>query len=187
MNENSNENGNSNNTEIEEVQAPAETATDEEKAEYIEKLESNNKQLYARAKKAEGFELKDNKWVKPVTKPVEQKTEATISKDTSQLSQSDLITIAKSDVHQEDISEVVEYATFKKITVAEALVDNVMKGILAEKAELRKVADGTNTGAAKRGNAKLSDDALLENARNGKFPESDEDMARLTRIGRGIK
>ena len=42
--------------------------------EKLEKISEQNKQLFARAKKAEGFELKDGKWVKPQKpeKPVEK-------------------------------------------------------------------------------------------------------------------
>ena len=51
--------------------------------EKYQKLSDTNKQLYARAKKAEGFELKDGKWVKPekvntkevVTAPEKEPTE----------------------------------------------------------------------------------------------------------------
>lgn len=183
------ENGNSQNAEIEEVQALDENETDIEviKAHAVA-TEDRNKQLFARAKKAEGFVLTDGKWVKPeAVKPADTKPDATISKDTSDISQTDLYTLIKADVAQEDIEQVVEYAKFKKITVAEALNDEVIKGILAGKAEARNVAEGTNTGGAPRGNARLSDQALLENAKKGIFPDSDEDMARLTTLARAVK
>ncbi len=183
MNENSNENVNSNKDTTEEALVLADDATEEQKAEYYTKLEDRNKQLFARAKKAEGFELKDGKWVKPEVK-IEKKPEAKVEKKDSELSQADLIFIAKTDISQEDVPELIEYAKFKGITLAEAYADGVMKGILAGKAEARRVAEGTNTGGGKRGNAKVSDEQLLENARKGVLPESDADMARLSILAR---
>jgi hypothetical protein len=182
-------NADAHNGEIEEVVAPEDGATDDEKAEYYAKVESNNKQLYARLKKSEGFvKDKDGKWVKETKPPtVEAKIEPTIVADTSKLSQSDLLTLARTDIADEDIADVVEYATLKKISISEALKSSVVKGILADKAETRKVAEGTSTGGGKRGNAKLSDEALMANARAGKMPESDEDISRLSRLALGIK
>lgn len=37
--------------------------------EYVPKVQDSNRQLFARAKKAEGFELKDGKWIKPEKAP----------------------------------------------------------------------------------------------------------------------
>ncbi len=182
MNENSNGNGNPSNTEIEEVQALDANATEEQRAEYITKLESNNKQLYARTKKAEGFvQDKDGKWVKPQAPKTEKKPDETIVKP-SELSQADLIFIAKSDIHVDDIEELTQYAKFKGISLSQAHNDGIMKGILAGKAEARRVAEGTNTGGGKRGNAKLSDEALIENASKGKLPDNDADLTRLTQL-----
>lgn len=191
MNENSNANGNASNTEIEEVQALDENETDITviKA-HTKKVEDRNKQLFARTKKAEGFtQDKDGKWIKPAPSSdnTVKKTDATIEKKSSDLSQADLIFIAKTDIHQEDITELVEYAKFKNIPLADAFKDGIMQGILAGKAEARKVAEGTNTGGGKRGNAKVSDESLLENARKGKMPESDADLSRLTQLMRPKK
>lgn len=159
------------------------TAEHNEKVkEWRTKVDENNKQLYARTKKAEGFELVDGKWVKPAS-PTERKPEATEpSKD--KLNSLDVIAIMNSKVPEDDIEEVVEYATFKGISVAEALKSPIVKTLLAEKAEMRKTAEGANTNGGKRGNAKLSDELLLANARKGIYPESEEDMKRLTIIQR---
>lgn len=168
---------------VEEAQAP-ENETLEQKA---ERLENSNKQLFARAKKAEGFELVDGKWIKkskPETK-LEPKNDATV--DTSKLSQTDVIAIIKNNVPEEDIEEIADYAKLKKITFAEALKTTVVKTLLSDKAEQRRVAEGTSTGAGKRGNAKLSDEALLADAEAGKFPEKDEDIQRLVRLQRAKK
>jgi len=98
------------------------------------------------------------------------------------LSTDDLFVLIKNNVEQEDISEVVEYATLKKIPISEALKSNVVKSILKEKAESRSVSQATHTGAAKRGSTKISDDELLANAKKGVLPESDADLTRLTEL-----
>lgn len=183
MNETKIEDNDSKNIEGDEGLEAPEGETVEQKA---ERLEGSNKQLYARAKKAEGFELKDGKWVKPA-KPAEVKETPVTPTSKDKITQSDVIAIIKSDVPEEDIDDVVEYATLKKISVAEALKSNIVKTILADKAEQRKIADGTSTGGGKRGNAKLSDESLMADAENGKFPEKDEDIQRLIRLQRAKK
>lgn len=153
--------------------------------EWKEKLQENNRQLFARAKKAEGFEFKDNKWVKvvkpaPEVTPEEKKQEAPTEKSSDSLSSTDVIAVINAKIPQEDIPEIAEYAKFKKISFTEALSHNVVKTILADNAEQRRIAEGTATGdGKKRGSSKLSDDALLSNAEKGIMPESSEDMSRL--------
>ena len=150
-------------------------------ADYKSKVDERNKQLYARVKKSEGFELVDGKWVKPQA-PIEKKPNDTDPSEKS-LSQKDLITLITAKVPEEDMEEVIEYAQFRKITVKDALESPVIKNILSTKAEQRKVAEGTATGAGKtRGSSKLSDEALLSNAEKGTLPESDEDMKRLASL-----
>lgn len=193
MNENNNENGNSQIPEIEELVIDegddAETIAEKVKEhnqkvkDRDQKVKETNAQLYARTKKAEGFELVDNKWVKPAV-ATEKKPETGNSEG---LKAEDVFTLIQAGVPKEDVADVQEFASFKKISIAEALLTPTVKTILADKAEARKVADGTNTGGARRGNAKLSDDALKANADKGIMPESDEDIARLNNLRWGKK
>lgn len=186
MNETTTETNDSKNIEAEEVATLPDDATEDERAEHYVKLENLNKQLFARAKKAEGFEMKDGKWVK-LPKPESKPNDQTVTPKDEKISSTDLYAIIKADVPEEDIDEVVEYATLKKISVSEALKSDIVKTILASKAEQRKVAEGTNTGTARRGSAKLSDEALISNAMSGKYPDSDEDMKRLAVLQRAKK
>lgn len=87
------------------------------------------------------------------------------------LSTKDTIAIMNAKVHEEDIDEVVEYATFKKISVADALKSSVVKATLAERAEARKSAEATQTRTTPRANAKLSDDEIVKKAQKGEIPE----------------
>lgn len=175
------------NANVDEVIELPDNATDDEKAEHYAKLEDNNKQLYARLKKAEGYVQKDGKWVKPEAKPVDKKPEDTTINNTSNdgLSQADVITLARTNIPEEDIKEVLDYAKFKNISVAEALKSSVVKATLAEKEESRKVAEATNTGAGRRGSGRISDESLLENSRKGILPDSDSDLERLALLRKG--
>jgi hypothetical protein len=150
--------------------------------EKVERLEKSNVQLFARAKKSEGFEQDaDGKWIKKqAPAPVEAKPEVKPTpKSSTELSSEDVFVLVKAGIDEQDIEDVSEVAKLKKISIAEALKLPLTKQILADKAEQRKVAEGTNTGANKRGSSKLSDDQLLQNADKGVLPESAEDMNRL--------
>lgn len=182
-----NENVNSQNDEVEEVEALPDGATQDEKDEYIARIESEKNQLYARLKKKEGFVLKDGKWVKPPAESKPDEKPAPTTEKPQNLSQADIIAIARAQIEEEDIPEVLEYARFKNIPFSEALKTTVVKSLLAEKTEQRKIAEGTSTGPARRGSGKVSDDTLVSNANSGKLPENDEDITRLVRARLGLK
>ncbi len=173
--ENENENIDSPNDEIEGIDE--ELDIDVIKQKYAD-LTEKNKQIFARAKKAEGFELKDGKWIKP-PKVVEEKPKEIETDKKVEISQVDLYALIKENVPQEDITDVTEYATLKKISIADALKSTFIKTLLSEKTEERKTAEATNTGAARRGSVQVSGDTLLSKASKGELPESDEDLERL--------
>lgn len=190
---NTNPNGNTNPEIVDEdvLVDVAEDATQEEKDEALAKLQDTNKQLYARAKKAEGFEQVDGKWVKkakpadePKPETKEKKPEENHTTSKEKLTQTDLIAIVKADIPEEDLDEIIDYAKLKKISVKDALKTPLIVGMLAEKKEQRATAESTNTNGGRRGSSKVSDSELIENARKGVFPESDEDVARLVRLKR---
>lgn len=115
----------------------------------------------------------------------EVKTEVT-DEVKSELSQEDMITLARSDLHDDDISEVLEYAKMKNISLKEAMSSSVVEAILATKKEARTVADATNTGKTAQTKSGVSDDELLSNAKKGIMPESDSDMERLAKLRLGV-
>jgi len=135
--------------------------------------------------KAEGFEFKDGKWVKP--NKSSEETEQKPNNSETQISQTDFYALIKADVPEEDFSDVVDYAKLKNISIAEALKSTIVKSVLAEKKEVRNVAEGTHTGGGTRGSGKMFDEKLMENASKGIMPESDEDMSRLVSLRRGKK
>ena len=192
-----NTNNGEGNTEIPEVEDLVIEDTDDvetiraKTSEWKEKVSDREKKMFARTKKAEGFELLDGKWVKKAkadpepTKKDEPVVTPAISKE--KITHSDMIAVIKADIPEEDLDEIIDYANLKKISVREAIAAPLIKGMLAEKAEQRKTAEGTNTDGSKRGNARLSDEALVANANKGIMPESDEDISRLTRLSLGLK
>ena len=153
-----------------------EVTTPEEETETVETLTEKNKKLYARAKKAEGFELVDDKWIKK-PKVTTERTEVAPSQDG--LSTKDVLFLAKADIHEEDMDEVLEWAKFKKVPVSEAYKQ--LKGVLEVKNEQRKTANATNISTARRSNSKVTDDVLIEKANKGDLPESQDDIDRLMR------
>lgn len=93
------------------------------------------------------------------------------------LSSRDTIAIINARVHEDDVDEVLDYAKYKKISIAEALKSSFIKTSLAEKEELRNTAEATNTGRTRSGNSKQSGDALLSKAKKtGELPDREEDL-----------
>lgn len=143
---------------------------------YHDDMNNFNKQLYARTKKAEGFEEKDGKWVKPEP---EKHEDDPASKTTNRtLSDTDILYLGKTDIHADDLQEVLDYAKNNKVSVKQA--HEYLKPILDVRIEQRRTAETTNTGGSPHGTGRVSDETLLSNASKGILPESDEDMRRLS-------
>ena len=115
------------------------------------------------------WKTKANKPEKPVEK-VESKSDLSIK---------DAIALVNAKVHEDDLSEVEDYAKFKKISIQEALKSSTVKTLLAEKEAMRTTANVTNTGTARKSSTKIADDVLYSKALKGEMPESDDDMKRL--------
>ena len=155
-----------------------EETTDDTQVDDVEALKETNRQLFARAKKAEGFVLEDGKWVK---KPKEVKAEIKPEvKEVGGLTPKDTIALITAKVtEEEDISEVENWAKFRGISVSEALKTPVIKTLLAERAEERKTAEATSTKATRRGANAPSEDLLGNAQRKGEMPTSDADILKL--------
>lgn len=149
-------------------------------------LKSNNKKLYARTKKAEGFvQDKDGKWVKPPKSDPAPKPDAANAANKgneAQFTLKDSRALDNANVHDDDVDDVANYAKFKGVSISEALKDPVMISTLKLKSENRSSANAANAGTARRGSGKISDEKLLEDAAKGILPDSDEDAARLVNL-----
>lgn len=135
---------------------------------------ANNQKI--RAEKAED-KLKSVKVETPSPKASKQ----------GDLGSKDLYALMEAKVPQDDIDEVVEYAKFKGVSVAEALKTSFVKTTLSEKAEQRRIAEATNVGNTRRNSGKVSDDSIVSKAQSGELPESDEDLIRLIKTRKGLK
>jgi hypothetical protein len=145
------------------------------KAEYEKKEKAYNDQK----KRAEIAEAK--------AKGSKPQTNQTQTNNNSALTVKDGFALAKADVNDEDVEDVLEYATFKKISVAEALKSNVVKTMLAEKNEFRQSQNASTGTTVKRATPKVTDETILQNARNGKMGDSEEEIKALFRARMGIK
>jgi uncharacterized protein (DUF3084 family) len=83
------------------------------------------------------------------------------------LSQKDLLSIVRADVHDDDIDEVRLFAKSHNIEVAEALKDRRLKAILSDNAEVRKSAEATSVKPARNGAPKVSPEVIVAQASKG--------------------
>ena len=131
-----------------------------------------------RAEKAE----KARKETTPEVKETPKKEEGETSKQEPSLSVMDSARLQEAKIPVEDWDEVVDYARYKKVPIAEAMESGVVKATLAGRIEERKTASASNTGSGKRGTSKVSGETALANARQGKFKEDDVDAVVEARL-----
>jgi uncharacterized protein YdbL (DUF1318 family) len=165
------------NTEEVEVESPVEETEDDISDNEVETLREQNKKLFARAKKAEGFvQDKDGNWVKPATKP-QPKPQAQPSEKQDGFDLEDVAVLVQKVPVKEDRELVKDYANFKKISLEKALGETVIQAELKDRAEKRQTAEATNTGTQRRGTSKPSPDQVMDRAAKGQLPENPEDLA----------
>jgi hypothetical protein len=157
------------------------TLEPQEEVEVEEVAEESTDDVAARLAKAE--ELAKNYKIRAEKAEAKAK-EVGESKPASQdLSAMDILAVSRAGIEPEDLEDVLDYAKYKGIPVHEALKSSVVKATLAEKQEVRKSAQATNTGGARRGTSAIPDDRLISEAsRGGVLPDSDADMERLVKL-----
>ncbi len=156
-------------------------------AEHEELLKTQEAEKEEKLKKVEEIAVNQRIRAEKAEAQIKEKKEVITPKTDNSLSQTDLIAILKADVAEEDIQEVTDYAKLKNISVVEALKSSVVKTILSEKKEERTTANATSTGNTRKGSSKSTSSQLLENARKGNLPDSDEDLEALIRARKGQK
>jgi hypothetical protein len=133
----------------------------------LEALREKNKRLFERTKKAEA-EAKLLK-AERLKKEEKAKVEAKPAEKQDGLTSMDAILLMGAKVtEKEDIELVAEYAKFKGVSIADALKSSIVKAELAEKAEVRATAAATNTGTARRGTSRPTDEQIIANMESGK-------------------
>lgn len=93
------------------------------------------------------------------------------TKVTGELSSKDIIALTRAGISDEDLDEVLDFAKYKKIPIAEALKNKTLKTLLKDNEEQRKTASASNTSTARRGSVKVSDDTLVSQMEKGEVPE----------------
>lgn len=140
----------------------------------------------------ETITIPKSKWTEALAKQEHWKKKATTGKteakpETKQtqteqaLSLKDSFALAKAGVEEDDIQDIADYATLKKVSISEALKSNYVKSLLAEKEEFRKSQEASTTPNVKRATPKVTDDVILDNARKGKLGESEDEIRALFR------
>lgn len=140
----------------------------------------------------ETITIPKSKWTEALAKQEHWKKKATSAKpeakpETKQtqteqaLSLKDSFALAKAGVEEDDIQDIADYATLKKVSISEALKSNYVKSLLAEKEEFRKSQEASTTPNVKRATPKVTDDVILDNARKGKLGESEDEIRALFR------
>lgn len=146
--------------------------------ERIDKLTKKELDNHERLSKAIGQKIS---WRDKANKPVA--SVAPLQQDG--LSNKDVLYLAKADINEEDLDEVIDYAKLKKIPVAEA--HKFMKPILDVRTEERKTAAVTTTRSARVTHVTTGDDLLRKAQQTGEIPESTEGLQELFKARRGIK
>lgn len=145
--------------------------TEEVENEELLKAQEIAKNQRIRAEKAEA-ELKALK--KPSAKENETNKVVVSNED-------ELYALIEAKVPKEDVKDVREAAKILGVTVVEALNNQIVKNILSQKAEERNSAQVANIGVNKRSINKDTDERLIEDFKQGKVSDKDEDIERLVK------
>lgn len=159
---------------MDEQEQVAQTSEEQVEVTPEETPEESVEELKARLAKAE--ELATNQRIR--AEKAENKAKETKPKAQDGLSTSDVIFLAKTDIHEDNLGELIEWAKFKKIPVSEAYKQ--LKPKLDVEAEIRRTQQATITKGSPRGTSKVSGDDLLAQAqRTGEIPDDAEGMQAL--------
>ncbi len=152
----------------------------DDSVEEVDALKQRNQELYEQLKKAKGLirDPKSGHWVKK-----DQSIKEVLPTKDTDITLTELHSLLKANVQEEDTQEVRLYARSHGITITEALKLPEVKALLGVKVEYRRTSEAANTRTSRYGASKVTDDALLNNASKGVMPDNEEDMARLIRAG----
>lgn len=158
------------NEEIEDIVEDVEETVDTTEQVDVDKLLAEKLALEGRLKRAE-------------TKLARSKETTTTTDTSNTLSSKDVIAIAKSNISDEDIDEVLDFAKYKNISVSEALKSGYITSMVREKAEMRKTAEVTHSGTVRNSTGKVTADQILQKAERGELSENDMDKLVAARLG----
>ena len=134
-------------------------------------LKQKNRQLFARAKKAEGFELKDGKWVKgekTVAKPESQP-------NSNELTDGQIAILRTEGIKSKDEMELVqEYLKYSGANLLDILESKHFKSDLKEIQDTKAAQDATPSVTRRSGQSSNTslDVAYARYQKDGKLPEN---------------
>lgn len=154
--------------EEEETQEEEET-TDEEEEEEQDEPDDEEEEIDVEALKKENETLKKQKdhW-----RSKAKGSKAVKEEQQTDISSKDMYVLMKAEVHEDDIDDVVEYAKFKKLTIAEAMKTSTVRNILKDADELRATSKATNAKSKRPGNKGPSPETLKAELSKGKVPKA---------------
>lgn len=155
-----------NTMEEEDVVTP-ETLEGEEENEELTKAQELARNQKIRAEKAE----KEAKEARARLAELENQKE-TPQKADDDLTQKDLLSIVRANVHDDDIDRVAKFAKLEGISIAEALKHDDLKAILRSRDEARASAEAANTGNVRRAVPKIDPQVIVAKANKGEIPEA---------------
>ena len=94
---------------------------------------------------------------------------------------------ALQDVHDDDVDFVTNWAKANNTDIATARKNKDVQYILNGHAEERRTAEAANTGGSRRTTSNVSDESLIADAMEGKFPETEEGVRRLAEARMNLK
>lgn len=144
-------------------------------AERIERLVAKELDHDRKLSSAIGAKIKHRTEAEELKKQIPTKKEPT--EEEKGLSQKDVLYLAKADIHETNVDEVLELAKAMKWDVKQA--HEYLKPRLKELDEFRKTAEAAQTKPGARSVGKVTGEDLIEMARKGNVPETQEEIDKL--------
>lgn len=162
----------------EEMGTPTSTETEETTTEeVVEESTEEAEEVDWKAEAEKAKELADNYKIR--AEKAEKKAKTTVPSNTNTLSPKDYLALQQAGITADDFDEIQDFASYRKISVAEALQSSTLKAILKERKEERNSSQAMNT-KSPRGITKTSGDDLLRKAeKTGEIPDTDEGLKAL--------
>lgn len=143
-------------------------------AEKIDKVVKQRMDSAEKLSKAIGQKINFRTKFQEATKPPPKKDEPP-APNAPALSSQDVLDLTTAAVHKDDIEMVIKFARFEKVSVAEALKNPMLTGMIQTATEHRASAAAADTGNGARGDGTISGGELLSKAEKGEvIPETAE-------------
>lgn len=175
-----------------EFQSSLENLTDEEKVQKVSERKNAeiDAELEKMSKGAQNYESQKIRAEKAEKEAKEFKDK--LGKDSGEksdlgLSPKDYLALTEKKITSEDFDEVMNWASYRKVSVSEALKDKTLQTILREKSEQRATDEATATHGRRPATTEPQGQELLRNASKGQLPDTDDGIVELVEAERKAK